>query len=138
MGEGKKRKEEEEEDLLLCVLPGPTSSLSFLPPCVCVASLCSHRLLGLSTRLSIPLFLSPSPSSSHLEDEINDEGEGEGGGGGASEASDDRLDEEREEGRRREDDVRRPGTRIRRRRKGEGCHSGGVQTFRHVSSRREE
>jgi len=38
----------------------PLSSLSFLPPCVGVASLCSHRLLGLPTRLSIPLSLSRS------------------------------------------------------------------------------
>ncbi len=64
--------------------------------CACVASLCSHRLLGLSTRPSLSslcLFL----SSSHQEDETDQEG---GGGGGASKGLDDRL-EEREKKRRR-------------------------------------
>ena len=86
---------------MLCVLPGPTSSLSFLPPCVCVASLCSHRLLGLSTRLSLPASLSRSPSFISSRDEIDYEGGRGGGGGGASEVSDDRLEGAAEERRRR-------------------------------------
>ncbi len=94
---------------------------------VCASrSLCSHRLLGLSTRLSIPASLSfLHHQASHLKDEINDKG-GEGGGGGASEASDDRLNEEREEGG-EENDARRAGTR-RIEGKEKVCHSRGVQT----------
>ena len=79
---------------MLCVLPGPTSSLSFLPPCVCVASLCSHRLLGLSTRLSLPVSLSLSIIHLIKGRDID----GGRGGGGASEGSDDRSEEEGEEG----------------------------------------
>ena len=66
----RRRKRRRRRRSLLCVLPVSCSSLSFLPPCVCVASLCSHRLLGLSTRLSIPRSLSPLPSS-HQVDEID-------------------------------------------------------------------
>ncbi len=56
----REEEEEEEKDLSLCVLPVSSSSLSLSTSVLCVSRpLCSHLLLGLSTRLSLPS-LSPS------------------------------------------------------------------------------
>ncbi len=56
--------------------PFPLLGSSYpVPPCVCVASLCSLALLGLSTRLSHPSL--SLPLSSHLEDEIDYEAQQE-------------------------------------------------------------
>ncbi len=79
--------------------------LSYLRVCAS-RSLCSHRLLGLSTRLSLPVSLSLSIIHLIKGRDID----GGRGGGGASEGSDDRSEEEGEEGERGDIDVRRPGT----------------------------
>ena len=114
---------------------------ALLSPSVCVrrVSVFSPSSRAFYSSIYSSLFL--SPSSSHLEDEINDKGEGEGGGG-TSEGSDDRLEGLGDERRRRRttydalerDELRRK----RKRRKSEKAALRRVQTFGHLSSGHKE
>jgi hypothetical protein len=108
--EEKEEEEEEEENLFVCSPCFLSSALPFSLRVCASRPLCSHRLLGLSSRPSLSSPSLPPIISSSGRDQLGEEKE--------EEEEDERLKDqttdlkEKEKEGEKEDDARRPGTRL--------------------------